>query len=203
VPVYSSLIKSNETLDGRVIYSNFNILLYTNTICPNCNYADTYLEFSKPRQSSTKPRYEGNQFENEENFTGYDRSQNRTVDEAILSYYLNIDCLKSTSADPLRFANAWIRLHWLYNDLKNRDFAKTTAAKAMYYYSRYAELSAKTMIESDRMRLNAILGEMSFALEEYDRARKFYEGNLIICKDTKNKMLLDSKKRIEELKKAK
>jgi len=203
VPLFSSLIKAKETLDGRVIYKNFNILLYTNIVCPNCNYADTYLEFSKPRQPLATPSCEGDQFQNEEGFKGYERTQNRTVDEAILSYYQSIDCLKRTSGDTLRFANAWIRLHWLYSDQKSKEFAKDAAKNAKHYFARYAEQNAKTLGENDKMRLNAILGEMSVALDDKEGALKHYMENLIVGKGTKNGLLQESKKRIEELKKLK
>ena len=203
IPVFSSLIKSKETLDGRVIYSNLNILLYTNTVCPNCNYTDTYLEFSKPRASLVKPRYEGNQFKNEEGFTGYDRSGNRSVDEAILSYYLNIDCLKRTTGDPLRFANAWIRLHWLFNDQKSISYAKNAAKNAKYYFAKYAELNSKTLNDNDKMRLFAILGEMSVALDDNEGAVKYFSENLVLGKNTKNDLYKESKNRIDGIKKSK
>jgi len=203
VPLFSSLIKSKETLDGRVVYSKFNILLYTNIVCSNCNYADTYLEFSKPREALAVPRYEGNQFENVENFTGYERSQNRTIDEAITSYYLNIDCLKRVSGSSLRHANAWIRLNWLYTDQKSVDLAKTAAQNAKHYFLKYAEQNEKTLAENDKMRLNAILGEMSVAQSDYETAIKHYEDNITKFKGSKSDLLSDSKKRIEEIKKLK
>jgi len=202
VPVYGHLGDKKESLDGRIIYSNLNILFYTNTICPNCNYADTYMEYSKPRNALSKPKYEGNQFENAENFTGYDRTLNRTLDEAILSYYLNIDCLKRTSGDPLRFANAWIRLYWLYSDQGSNDFAKHAAKQARYYYNRYSELNANAMSVDDKMRINAILGEMSVVLGELEQAVEFYNTNTVIGKGSKSDLLKDSVNRCKELKKS-
>ena len=198
-PVFGNLGKRTENLDGRVIYSDFNILLYTNTVCPNCNFADTYMEYSKPREPLSPPKYKENQFENLEKFKGYDRSQNRTFDEAIMSYYLNIDCLKRTSGDPLRFANAWIRLHWLYNDLESTDFARHAAKQAHHYYSRYSEQNEESLTINDKMQLNAILGEMSAVNENYANASEYYKMNTVICKDSKNELMIESKKRYKEL----
>ena len=201
IPIYSQLGEKRETLDGRVIYSNLNILLYTNTVCPNCNYADTYLEYTKPRRALAVPKHEGNQFENDENFTGYERSRNRTIDEAILSYYLNIDCLNRTSHDPLRFANAWIRLYWLYSDQGSKNFAKHAALKTRQYYSRYSKQESGTMSVIDTLRLNAILGEMSVILGEYSEAMEYYTENTNIGKGTKGDLLQASLRRCKELKK--
>jgi len=149
VPKYGMLGNKKEKLDGRVFYSNLNLLLYTNTVCTNCNYTDTYSYFGIPRKTLEPPRYTGNQFENIEGFKGYDRSMNRTVDEAILSYYLNIECLKRTSGEPLRFANAWIRLYWLYSDQGSKDFALDAAKQAYHYYTRYLEQGAGAMAVDD------------------------------------------------------
>ena len=201
VPVYGHLGSKNESLDGRVIYSNLNILFYTNTICPNCNYADTYMEYSKPRNAVLKPKYTGNQFENVEKFAGYERTLNRTLDEAILSYYLNIDCLKRTSGDPLRFANAWIRLYWLYSDQGSQDFAKHAAKQARYYYKRYSDHNSTTMSIDDKLRINAILGEMSVVLGELDQAIEFFTENTVIGKGSKSDLLKESVNRCKELKK--
>jgi len=201
IPIYGHLGDKKETLDGRVIYSNLNILLYTNTICPNCNYSDTYMEYSIPREAESPPRFEGNQFENTEDFTGYDRTLNRTVDEAILSYYLNIDCLKRTSKDPLRFANAWIRLYWLYSDQGSDNFAKHAAKQARHYYTRYFEHGSETMSVDDKLRLGAILGEMSVILGDYGQAFEYYNSNTVIGKGSKSDLFQGSVRRCKELKK--
>jgi len=201
IPLFTGLDKSKEALDGRIIYKGLNILLYTNIICANCNYSDTYLEFGKIRKSLLTPRYKGNQFINEEGFTGYNENNERTIDEAILSYYLNIKCLKRTSGDPLRFANAWIRLYWLYSDQSSDDFARNAAKNAKNYYSIYAKQNTNTLADNDKVRLNTILGELSAALGMYDDALTHYEDNLVIMKGSKPDNIKDIKKRIEELKK--
>jgi len=201
IPLFTGLKKSKEALDGRIIYKGLNILLYTNIICANCNYSDTYLEFGKIRKSLPTPLYKGNQFINEEGFTGYVINKDRTIDEAILSYYLNIKCLMRTSGDPLRFANAWIRLYWLYSDHDREDFAKDAAENAKYYYSKYAEQNAGSLPDNDKVRLNTILGELSATLEMYDNALTHYEDNLVIMKDSKPDNIKDIERRIEELKK--
>jgi len=202
-PIYGNLGKMEERLDGRVIYSKMNILLYANTICPNCKYCDTNVEFSIPRSALKPPKFEGNQFKNAEDFYRFDRPLNRTIDEAILSYYMNIESLKRTTNDPLKFANAWIRLYWLYSDQGSDEFAEQAAAKARQFYSRYSNHGAGNMGIDDRMRLNAILGELSYVLKDYERAFEEYNNNIIIAKDTKSKFFKQCVKRCEELKKLK
>jgi len=200
-PIHGRLGSMQEALDGRVVYSNLNILLYTNTICPNCNYCDTNMEFSIPRTAQDPPRYSENQFENAEDFTGFDRILNRSIDEAILSYYLNLECLKRTSNDPLRYANAWIRLYWLFSDQGGMDYAKEAAKHARHYYTKYAGHGTRVTSVDDKMKLNAILAELSIVLGDYSRALEEYKANLVVGKGSKNPLLKESSKRIDEIKK--
>ena len=93
VPIFSRLQKQDEDLDGRVTFRDFDILLYTNMVCPNCNYCDTYQEFSGlPEYPSTSVN--GNQFANSEGFSGYADVSHHSIDEAIVSHYLSLHCLK-------------------------------------------------------------------------------------------------------------
>ena len=200
-PIHGRLGSMQESLDGRVVYSNLNILLYTNTICPNCGYCDTNMEFSVPRSAQDPPKFAENQFENVEEFTHFDRILNRSIDEAILSYYLNLECLKRTSNDPLRYANAWIRLYWLFSDQGSMDYAKEAAKHARHYYTKYAGHGTRVTSVDDKMKLNAILAELSIVLGDYSRASEEYKANLVIGKGSKNPLLKESSKRIDDIKK--
>jgi uncharacterized protein (DUF2225 family) len=199
-PTINHMEGKRDILDGRVTYGNINILYYTNIICPNCNYADTYVEFSKPRQPRAQPLYQGNQFHNKENFAGFADIGNRTLDEVIMSYYLSIDCLERTVKDPLKLANAWIRLYWLYSDQKNEYFMKQSAKYVFFYYSKYYNSNIKMIPLPDKMRLNAILGEMSAVLGDYEQAFKYHNENTVIGKGTKNDLAKESARRCKEVK---
>ena len=199
VPIHGQLGDKEELLDGRIKYSNLNILLYTNAICPNCKFCDTNMEFSIPRETLDPPKYEEIQFYSKEEFFRYDRSLNRTVDEAILSYYLNLECLKRVTNNPLRYANAWIRLYWLYSDQGSTDFAKEAAKNAYNYYSKYYENSSKSMSADDQIKLNAILGEMSVVLENYEKASDYYTMIAVTGKGLKSDFVKQCDKRRKEI----
>jgi uncharacterized protein (DUF2225 family)/CRP-like cAMP-binding protein len=178
VPHLSKLEQLRTDMDGRVVYKDFNILLYTNIVCPNCNFTDTYREFVKFRQNAGHPKYRSNRFKNTENFTGFADTHSRTVDEAILSYYLNIRCLERAFTDPLRLAKAWIRLYWIYNDLKETDYARKSADKTIEMYEKYTYRNAGGMSEYDQMRVNAVMGEISAGVGEYRQAKRYFEENI-------------------------
>jgi uncharacterized protein (DUF2225 family) len=200
IPLFSRLTSKETTLDQRMIFENFDILWYTNIVCPNCNFTDTYQEYTRLNEASEKPLYTGNQFENAEGFTGFAETLNHTLDEVILSYYLNIECLKRSSGDPLRMAKAWLKLYWFYSDYNNKTLMKQSAEEARTLYVNYLELKGERLGVEDKMRVYAILGELSVSLEEYEKALNHFLKNTVIGKALDNELFRQSKERYEGIK---
>ncbi len=200
IPLFSMLRESHSTLDGRVVYSNLDILRYTNIICPNCNFADTYVEFTKLKFPLRVPRYTGNQFRNAERFTGYGKKLNHTLDEAVLSYYMNIDSLSRVSGEPRRIAKAWMRLYWIYGDHNRPQLMLNAAERARYYYGAYFDRHMHRMTGENRMRACAILGELSASLGEYGEALGHYEKSMALGRAMNNDLLRKHRKRYAEIK---
>jgi len=187
VPNTANLEQIRTDLDGRVIYKDFDILLYTNIVCPNCNFTDSYREFSKYRQAEKHPKYKDNQFKNTENFSGFANTHKHTVDEAILSYYLNLKCLgraTNEGREPLRFAKVWIRLFWLYSDLGKKEYANQAAKRTIELYDLHLSNTAGDILRQDEIRINTILGELSASAGEYSHARKYFESNIRLGRNT-------------------
>ena len=179
IPKLASLSQTGSGLDGRVEYKGFDILLYTNTVCPNCKYTDSFQEFSRFKQAKNVPAYNGNQFVNTEDFTGFADVANRTYDEAILSYYMRLRCLRKATSDPLPFAKTWIRLYWLHNDLGQSQLAKEAAEKAARFYASYLNRSSDSLLSFDILRINALLGEMAYSTQDYKQAQWYFEQNVL------------------------
>ncbi|MCL1823663.1 MAG: DUF2225 domain-containing protein, partial [Oscillospiraceae bacterium] len=161
IPLFSVLKNSREFPDGRIKYYEFDILRYTNIVCSCCNYTDAYQEFFKQYETDSALKFQENQFKNAENFTGYANSLARTMDETILSYYLNLECLKRVTTAPLRYAKAWIRLYWIYNDLENEIFMKKAGERAYHYYNEYFHKSTEIISNFDKVRINTIIEQLS------------------------------------------
>jgi len=157
------------------------------------------MEFSIPRKVSDPPKYKDNQFKNIEDFTGFVRAANRTMDEVILSYYLNIYCLMRVTHNPLRYANAWIRLYWLYSDQGSTEFATQSAQKALRYYRKYYENNSSKMSVDDLIRLKAILGELSVVTGDSEGALDYYAKIIDTDKSKKNDSLQKYMLRYKEL----
>jgi len=202
VPQQLGLVPLRHELGGRVVYRDFNILLYTNIVCPNCNYTDTYHEFCKFKKNIRHVYYTGNQFMNAENFTGFANTHNHSFDEAVLSYYLNLKCMdRYVAGDPLRYAKVWIRLHWIYSDAGEEVLSKQSAEKAIDLYNEYLEINAGKIFPQDVMRINAILGELCAGINDYRQALGYYEANILLGKNTPaaRKLMDESRERRREI----
>ena len=184
IPLFSVLTQKSTSLDGRIIYEDFDILRYTNIVCANCNYTDSYQIFGKPRKCPPGKLISGNMFKNIENFTGYKMFYAHSADEAILSHLQNIYCMERTTNDPLRFGKAWMRLYWLYRDHNVMNHAVSAAAAARHYYKRYLDSYANNLTPKSKMYMLAKLGELSIAVGDYDKAQYYYTEILPMNKKT-------------------
>ena len=191
IPAQSNLVEKLTMSDGRVIYDKFDILLYTNVVCPNCNYTDGYQEFCRFRPASEIPTVNGNAFKNAENFTGFADPKKHTLDETVISYYLRLKCLNAVTSDPLRFAKTWIRLYWIYSDRRREDAAKLAAEKAEHYYSKYLDNNSESLTTYDLMCVHVMLAELSMCQEKYADALWYYEQNTKLGKNHVNRQVQD------------
>jgi len=200
VPIVSRLQQQDVTLDQRVIYANFNILLYNNIVCPNCNYCDTYQEFTKMPDDGSISDIKGNRFKNFENFAGYKDEINHTIREAVLSHYLQLECLKQVKNSELRSAQVLHRLFWLYKDCDEIEFMKKAAVKARFFYEKYLELNGGKIPVADELTVNVIIAELCTALGEKDEAIAFYTKNSKLGGVTNHELVRKSLQMISKLK---
>jgi len=199
VPISSRLNEAETTLDQRVIYSNFNILLYNNIVCPNCNYCDSYREFARGSEEYYA-KFKGNQFGNIENFTGFKDEMAHTFDEAILSYYLQLHCLKQVPKSSLRCAKTYHKLHWLFKDCSQDNLAQEAALKSRAAYQTYIEENISKIALIDLITLNVIIAELSVFMGEIKMAVDIYTENTIICSTLKHDLVDKSFVRAKQLK---
>ena len=163
IPSQSIVPQRKHSPDGRVIYKNFNILLYSNIVCSFCNYTDSYQDFTTSLPDDAKLSNDEIRFPNEEGFNGFAETHTHTADEAVLSLYQQIYCLKAVTDDALRFAKAWIRLYWLFSDYRYKDLALSSAAEAEYFYSKYLRDNKNHMEDYNVAAMKNVLAELGKA----------------------------------------
>lgn len=198
-PNFSRLVQKELRLDQRLIFEDFDVLWYTNIVCPNCCYTDSYQEFMKGG-SAGKPEFSESQFKNEEGFTGFSSPVRHRLGEVVKSYYLRIACVESLTDDPLRMAKIWIRLYWVYSDVSAKPLAVKAAAKAYAYYVKYANECKGALGIEDKMRLNAVIGELLAMMGEREKAMGYFLENSRIGRLLNNEVVKQSIQRYRELK---
>ena len=202
IPIFTRLHESRRMLDGRVTYSNFNILFYTNIICPNCNYCDTYHEFLKESEEPLTLKAKGNQFPNKEGFTGYKREQTHTFHEVVLSYYLSIECLKRIPDSELRIAKAWQRLCWIYRDYRDyraEKWALYAAKEAVSGFTKFLEAGGEGISAENRLTMSVIAGELYAALGNTEKAKNYLNAATNIIGVTSHELAVKAAERLKEL----
>ena len=200
IPWLTKLINKETTVEMRTIYKNFDILWYTNIVCPNCNYTDTYHEFTKLYPTGRKAKYIWSHFENTEGFKGFKDPYKFTLDEVLLSYYLSIECLKRTSNDLLRLGRAWLKLYWIYGDNDDVEHKNKAAKEAVQCYSTYLEDMRRRITTDEEMNINILLGELSYSLGDIEAAMEYYKANISRGTHMMNNQFKQSRKRYGELK---
>ena len=202
IPLFARLTAQAKTGDFRVIYSNMNILLYHNLVCPNCNFCDSYQEFLRESKAAKNLKVTGNQFINEEGFAGFKDENIHDYNEAVLSYYLNIECLKQTPGSELRAGKTWQRLHWLLKDMgpNYKNHSVDAAIQANENFAIFLDKKGDTLETKEFMTLNIIMGELECAVGRKENAIKCFEKNLNIAKFQTHELAIASLKRYRELK---
>jgi len=202
IPLISKLLHDETTFDQRVHYKNFNMLLYINVVCTNCNYCDTFQEFTRIAlyDAAASPRVIGNQFKNAENFTGAANELSRTYDEAILSHLLQFECLKAVENSQLRQAKALHRLYWLYGECGKTELAMTFAEEAIVLYQEHIKLKGDGMSAMDMITLNVMLGKLLMDAKREDEAYDVFVENTRIGAGMKSDLVLQSQRMAREIK---
>jgi hypothetical protein len=141
----------------------------------------------------------GNQFGNEEWYTGFTDDYTRSTEEALLSYYLNLECLKQIPNSELRMGKAWQRLYWFYSDKGNEKWKTYAAEQAVKNFNIFLKKQGDTMKTEEYMTLNLIAGEMSCAIGKNAEAMEYFKINTAIPKYTAHELARVSARRYKEI----
>jgi uncharacterized protein (DUF2225 family) len=200
VPIFGQLSLLRKTKDYREVYGNLNLLAYTNLVCPNCNFCDSYQEFLKELRPSRTLKVTGNQFTNEEGFTGYADEITHTTDEVVLSYYLNIECLKQIPNSELRIGKSWQKLFWIYGDLGDKMWETNAGMRAIENFAAFLHKDGDSLATDEFMTLNIIMGEINYTLGRKVEAMDCLEKNTNISGYQGHELATASTRRYRDIK---
>ena len=135
--------------DLRPIYKNFAPAWYKVWICPNCFYAARkadFFDFSSRQEKKIKNNFKKQITE----IFGTDYqpqySEPRTINQVFNAYYLAIKLYNSIAASPGKLGYLWLRLSWLYEDVKAEELSEAASLKAMTHLQEFYFNSSTTKL---------------------------------------------------------
>ncbi len=112
----------------------------------------------------------------------------RTVQQVITSYYLAMRTFEVVGASPEQWANLWLRLVWIYEDLKEEQLALEAAEKARNYFAEAMSTTARSAAGDQQLYI--LLGELELRLGRGGEAfRNFHTAATMRGGDPRNKRM--------------
>lgn len=151
--------------DFRIVYHNMEPLWYYIWVCPECGFAHPYKQFNKVsrRQLEKLKKAVGGDKQIQFRF-----SPRRTLNEVFLSYYLALRIFAVINAGPEQFGNLWMRLVWLYEDVKAQEWVEYAARNALKHFEE-ALISGRRSDAGDQ-KLYIIIAELHQRLGQREDA---------------------------------
>ncbi len=180
----SRLQLAEQRPDFRNVYRNFEPNYYYIWVCPKCLFAYPERQYNRVSdlavrrwQSATAARPPQATFE---------FSVPRTIHEAIVSYFLAMKTYEVIGAAPDLWANLWLRMLWIYEDLEEEELARKAAEKARLYFAESLATTARSA--GGDQRLYMILGELDLRLGNRGEAyRNFHAAATMTAGDPRLK----------------
>ncbi len=164
----SRLQLEDQKGDLRTIYRNFEPNFYYIWVCPNCQFAYPERQYTKlSRTAITRGR---NAWKENPASESFEFEVPRTIQQVITSYYLSMATFEKVGATPDQWANLWLRLVWIYEDLGLDELALKAAAKAKAYFSESMSTTARSSAGDQQLYL--LLAELDLRLENKGDAFK-------------------------------
>ncbi len=196
----SRLQLQEQRADLRSIYRKFEPNYFYIWVCPKCLYA--YPERHYESLSQTEITKGRKAWQDNPPGAPFAFDVPRTIHQVITSYYLAMNSFERVGASIEQWANLWLRLVWIYEDLDQPELALEASVKAQQYFSE--SLSTKSRSSAGDQQLYLILGELALRLGQAgDAFKNFWAATTIAGGDPRYKRMasdriLDLRKRPSE-----
>lgn len=158
--------------DFRTIYEDFDANLYYIWVCPHCLFAYPERQYDRiPRGSINRGKTYWQENPSTDTFV-FDGQ--RTFHQVILSYYLALRTFEIVEATPEQWANLWLRLVWLYEDLGEEDLMQEAAENALGYFEKAMSQTSRSVAGDQQLYI--IMGELSLRLGKEGKSFRYFHG---------------------------
>ncbi len=190
----SRLQLEEQRTDLRMIYRNFEPNFFYIWVCPKCLFA--YPERQYNRLSHTAIIKGKKAWQENPPAGSFAFDVPRTIHQVITSYYLAMASFERVGASLEQWANLWLRLVWIYEDLGQGELALQATEKAQHYFSEAMATTSRS--SSGDQALYLILGELALRLgQNGDAFKNFRAATTMIGGDPRYKRMASD--RIQDL----
>jgi len=167
----SKLRVVRQDTELRNHYADFEPLLYSAWVCPECYYAGPHDSFSQLnarqkavlKESAPARRQKFGELE-----------QEGSPARAIQGYLLILENLAQVGADPVQKGRSWLRLAWLYDDAGNEQNARQARKNALALFEEAYFNSAKVLSPEQEQQMAYLIGELKYRLGDEKEALHFW-----------------------------
>ncbi len=143
--------------DFHEIYEKFDPIIYDIIVCPQCYYANTSSKFGDIKIQWIKNLQEENRI------SDYDFTIDRTLASGVESLKLAISTLEQIgSENTAQFGNLYMKIAWLYRNVKDEENEMVNLKKALEYYE-------KKYLNADKLGGNLTENGLAYLIAELYR----------------------------------
>lgn len=163
--------------DFRQRFSDFEPMWYNIWVCPKCYYANFNFEYNQiPDSAKKKILAEGKELKSKINFA---YSNPREIDQVFLAYYLALHACQKAMPDPVRLAKIWLRLAWLYDDVKDEEMCMMASKQALEHYKEAYFNGRRDSTPEQDQRLTLMLAELSLKTGDAVEALTHFRNSIV------------------------
>ena len=193
-PRTSRLQLQEQRPDFRNVYRNFEPNFFYIWVCPKCLFAYPERQYNRVSARAVSRWQEAVAANPPQASFEFDTP--RTIHQVIASYFLAMKTYEVTGASPDLWANLWLRLMWIYEDLEAEELALQAAEKARTYFAESLATTARSAAGDQRLYL--ILAELDLRLgSRGDAYRNFHAAATMTGGDPRIKRMASD--RIQDL----
>lgn len=167
----SKLRVVRQDTELRNHYADFEPLLYSAWVCPECYYAGPHDSFSQLnarqkavlKESAPARRQKFGELE-----------QEGSPARAIQGYLLILENLTQISAGPVQKGRMWLRLAWLYDDAGDEQNARQARQNALAQFEEAYLTSTKVLSPEQEQQMAYLIGELKYRLGDEKAALHFW-----------------------------
>lgn len=164
----SQALKEKES-DFHEVYEVFDPIIYDVIVCPSCYYAGTVNDYEKLKAKDMEILF------NDKRTSNFDYRKNRTIDMALESYDLAIDCKKKADKpNDALMGNLYLKKAWIYRNINEKNGELKSLTEALHYYEKKYLTADNVGGSLSENGLAYLIAELARRVGDYNKSTKYF-----------------------------